>query len=167
MKSPAPVLTCEDLLAYNREEFRRWQRWFQENPAALGVTFEIAGGKTALELLRHITVVDLRYSERLLDQSITAWEAAPMGPAQELFAIGERAFANLETFLKRASHEQWSEVITFPTRSLGTLKGSRRKIFLHTLLHAMRHWAQMATALRSAGHAQDWQHDFLFTEVME
>ena len=34
------------------------------------------------------------------------------------------------------------------------------------MLHGIRHWAQIATALRKAGYKQDWPHDFIFTEAV-
>jgi uncharacterized damage-inducible protein DinB len=39
-------------------------------------------------------------------------------------------------------------------------------MFAHAMLHGVRHWAQLATALREAGHGTDWGHDFLFSDVM-
>jgi uncharacterized damage-inducible protein DinB len=57
--------------------------------------------------------------------------------------------------------------LTFPTRTAGTLTASRRKIFIHALLHGVRHWAQLAACLRQQGYKQDWQHDFIFTGVVK
>jgi uncharacterized damage-inducible protein DinB len=87
--------------------------------------------------------------------------------AVQLFAIHDKAFGNLHRFLARAKPEDWTVRLEFPTRTMGTLTGTRRKIFAHTLLHGMRHWAQLATLLRQAGYKQDWQHDFLFTKTMD
>jgi uncharacterized damage-inducible protein DinB len=39
-------------------------------------------------------------------------------------------------------------------------------MFAHAMLHGVRHWAQLATALREKGHGTDWGHDFLFSDVM-
>ena len=39
-------------------------------------------------------------------------------------------------------------------------------MYIHALLHSMRHWAQLATALREAGYATDCGKDFLYSEVM-
>jgi hypothetical protein len=40
-------------------------------------------------------------------------------------------------------------------------------MFIHALLHSMRHWAQLATALREAGLPTNWGKDFLMNEAME
>ncbi len=156
-----------DLLAYCEEESHNWRRWFAANPAALTVHLNnVALANDALELLLHIVAVDLRYSERLLEMPITQYEQMPKD-ATHLFAIHDRAFGHLHTFLSTAKPEDWNVRLEFPTRSMGTLTGTRRKIFVHTLLHSIRHWAQLATMLRQAGYKQDWQHDFLFTKTFD
>ncbi len=55
-------------------------------------------------------------------------------------------------------------MLTFETRTAGTLSSSKRKIVAHVLLHGVRHWAQIATLLRQKGYRQDWLHDFIVTE---
>ena len=55
--------------------------------------------------------------------------------------------------------------LTFPTLTAGTLSASKRKIVTHMLLHGVRHWAQLAAALREAGFAQS-RHDFIFSNVV-
>jgi uncharacterized damage-inducible protein DinB len=157
----------KDLLAYCEEESHNWRRWFAANPAALSVPLNsVALANDALELVLHLIAVDLRYSERLLEQPITQYEEMPKEAAQ-LFAIHDRAFGNLRAFLSSAKPEDWAVTLEFPTRTMGTLTGTRRKIFAHTLLHSVRHWAQLATMLRQAGYKQDWQHDFLFTKTTD
>jgi len=44
-----------------------------------------------------------------------------------------------------ANEADWDGTLTFPTRSAGELTASRRKIFIHALLHGVRHWAQLST----------------------
>jgi uncharacterized damage-inducible protein DinB len=48
-----------------------------------------------------------------------------------------------------------------PERTVG-----RKKIFIHALLHGVRHWAQLSTHLRQNGYKQDWMHDFLASGVI-
>jgi uncharacterized damage-inducible protein DinB len=40
-----------------------------------------------------------------------------------------------------------------------------RKIIIHTLLHEVRHWAQISTLLRQNGFKIEF-HDFLFSPVL-
>lgn len=162
----APSLKLEELLRHTENESRRWFQWLARNPAAFDVKTDIAQAKSVRELVQHIVAVDLRYAERLHSQAVTPYEA--IGTDREaLAATARQAFAMLHAFLERAGAADWRKTYEFPTRSMGTLTGSGKKIFIHTLLHGMRHWAQAAVVLRAAGFRQDWQHDFLFTDVME
>jgi uncharacterized damage-inducible protein DinB len=161
-----PALKLSELLAYAENESRLWQKWFLQNPDALDVKLDIAQAKDARNLVVHIIAVDLRYAERLLGEPVTAYEDMP-SDIKELFAIADRAFQKLKKFLDATQEEEWKQVIEFPTRSMGTLTSSKRKIFVHTLLHSTRHWAQLATALRLAGYKQHWPHDFLFTDAVQ
>jgi uncharacterized damage-inducible protein DinB len=162
-----PSLALDELLSYCEAESQRWRQWFQANDAALQLPLNnVALANNVLELVLHIIAVDLRYSERLLEQPITAYEQMERDIAK-LFVAHDRAFGNLRKFLASAKDDEWRRVVEFPTRTFGILIASKRKIFIHTLLHSVRHWAQVATALRQAGHKQDWQHDFLFSPIME
>jgi len=158
------ALSFSELLQYVNEETSRWREFFQSNPAALDVSVSIAGTKSVREMLLHIFAVELRYAERLNDVAeVTPYEKHPRESAEELFAIGERARRMLAEYLAKAN--DLDRVLTFPTLTSGTLSASKRKIAAHLLLHGVRHWAQLATALREAGFAQA-RHDFIFSNVM-
>ncbi|MGA2538531.1 MAG: hypothetical protein ABSF53_21155 [Terracidiphilus sp.] len=43
---------------------------------------------------------------------------------------------------------------------------SRRKLAGHVLFHSERHWAQLATHLRTAGFPSDFRGDFLFSSAL-
>lgn len=160
------ALTTEELLRFCSEEHRRWRQWFQKNPQALDLTTDIAKAKNVRELVKHIVIVELRYSERLLGMQVTEYDQVSSNDLLQLFAIADRAEKNFRAFINKAKKTDWQEVLTFPTRSAGTLSASKRKIFVHALLHGMRHWAQLATFLRQQGFEQDWQHDFIFSTIM-
>ncbi|MCU1283705.1 MAG: DinB family protein [Acidobacteriales bacterium] len=161
-----PALRLSELLAYTEGETRKWRDWFARNPAALDVKLDIAQATDARTLVQHIVIVDLRYAERLLGEEVTAYENVTTD-AVTLFATADRAFQKLRSFLSSATEDDWKFVMEFPTPSAGTLKSSKRKMFVHTLLHSARHWAQLATALRTAGFKTDWQHDFLMTDAID
>src|SRR4051812_40748051 len=161
-----PAFKFTDLLAYCESESHKWRAWLQKNPGALEVKLDIAQATSAALLVQHIVAVDLRYAERLSGEPVTDYKDLPAS-AQGLFPIHDKAFAKLRQYLGAATEEDWKTVIEFPTRSAGTLSASKKKIFIHSLLHSVRHWAQLATALRAAGFKQDWQHDFLMSEVMK
>ena len=161
-----PSFKLTDLLAYCESESHKWRDWFAKNPAATEVKLDIAQATSAGLLVQHIVAVDLRYAERLLGQPVTDYKDLPTDAAG-IFPVHDKAFAKFRQFLDSAKEEDWKTVIEFPTRSAGTLSASKKKIIIHSLLHSVRHWAQVATALRVAGFKQDWQHDFLMTEIMK
>jgi len=155
-----------ELLAYTEEENRRWKRWLQQHPESLTVSAGIAGEDNVAGLLVHIFAVELRYAERLLGLPVTEYEKLRSSNLEQIFDIAEDARKKFNQFLATAKQHDMDEVMTFETRSAGTLSASKRKILAHAMLHGVRHWAQIATALRKAGYKQDWQHDFLFTQAL-
>lgn len=159
-------ITLEELLADNEVGTRKWQAWFADNPAALDLPCAIYNSGTVRGLLKHIFAVELRHSQRLRDEQVTAYDAIPVGSMDDLAAVHSRAIENLRTFLSHADDATLQEVITLQTVSAGTLHASRRKLFAHILLHSMRHWAQLSTLLREAGYITDWPKDFLMSEAM-
>jgi uncharacterized damage-inducible protein DinB len=160
------LFSIDEWIRHNAAETRHWHQWFKRNPAALEVPIDIAQTKNVGELVLHIVAVDRRYAERLSGKDLTPYEALPEDP-DGLFAVAEESFEQLRKYAQQACQEDLRRELTFPTRSAGTLTASKRKILLHTLMHSVRHWAQLATELRQAGFKTDWQHDVLFSDVIE
>jgi uncharacterized damage-inducible protein DinB len=151
-------------LQYVNGESAGWRSFFVGNPKALDVPVSIAGTKNVRDMLLHIFAVELRYAERLNDVAeVTPYERHAQASVAELFGIGDRARGMLGEYLAGAS--DLDRVLTFPTLTAGTLSASKKKIVIHMLLHGVRHWAQLATALREAGFASG-RHDFIFSDVM-
>jgi uncharacterized damage-inducible protein DinB len=44
---------------------------------------------------------------------------------------------------------------------------SRRKALAHTLFHSQRHWAQLATLVRSAGFPSGFKGDLIFSPALK
>jgi uncharacterized damage-inducible protein DinB len=160
------LLSADELLRFCFAETQRWRDWLAANQKLLDLPIDIAQAKTVRDLVLHIVAVDLRYAERLLGERVTEYNQLPTSTLEEIFSTADRAREKLESFMRQASAAEWSQVLSFSTRSAGTLSSSKRKIFIHTLLHGMRHWAQLATYLRQQGHKQPWAHDFIFTDVI-
>jgi uncharacterized damage-inducible protein DinB len=159
-------LSFGELLDYANEETNHWRDWFEKNPPALDVPCDIAGTHNVRELVLHIVIVQLRYAQRLLNQPVTEYAELGSKSAAELFTLAAKSAEDLRSFAVSANDPDWDGTLTFPTRSAGTLTASRRKIFVHALLHGIRHWAQLATFLRQQGYQQDWPHDFIFSSVI-
>jgi uncharacterized damage-inducible protein DinB len=168
MSSNLAQISFGELLAANEAETRKWRKWFDEQPASvLDVPLSIALAKNVREFLLHIFAVELRYAERLKGLPITAYETLPTETVADLFGIGERAGVMYREYLATVTDADLATVIEFPTRTAGIIRASKRKIFLHAMLHGVRHWAQLATALRESGYPTNWGKDFLYSEVME
>jgi|HubBroStandDraft_6_1064221.scaffolds.fasta_scaffold03813_2 uncharacterized damage-inducible protein DinB len=168
MSASLATISFADLVAANEAETQKWRKWFDEQPAAvLDVPLSIALAKNVREFLLHIFAVELRHAERITGLPITDYEALPTGSGAELFGIGDRARGMYRDYLAKATDGDLATVIEFPTRTAGTVRASKRKIFAHAMLHGVRHWAQLTTALREAGYTTGWGKDFLYSPVME
>jgi uncharacterized damage-inducible protein DinB len=160
-------LSFGELLDYCAEEGNRWRDFFKKHPDALDLPCDIAGTKSVREVVLHIVAVQMRYAERLLNMPITDYDTLAGKSGEELFALSRKSLEDLRIFAIAANDPDWDGMLTFPTRSAGELTASRRKIFIHALLHGVRHWAQLATYLRQKGYKQDWMHDFIASGVIK
>ncbi len=160
-------LSFGELLDYASEETTHWRDWFRKNPKALDLACDIAGAKSVRGVVLQIIAVQMRYAERLLNQPITEYSELESKSAEELFALAHKSAEDFRSFAVAANDPDWDGTLSFPTRTAGTITASRRKIFVHALLHGVRHWAQLATFLRQQGYKQDWQHDFIFSDVLK
>jgi uncharacterized damage-inducible protein DinB len=160
-------LSFGELLDYCAEENNHWRDFFKKTPAAYELPCDIAGTKNVREVVLHIVAVQMRYAERLLNQPITEYDSLASKPGEELFSLSHKSLEDLRSFAVAANDPDWDGTLTFPTRSAGELTASRRKIFIHALMHGVRHWAQLSTYLRQKGYKQDWAHDFIFSSVMK
>ena len=159
-------VTLEELLADNEGSAAKWQAWFGANETALDVPADIYNSGTVRGVLKHIFAVELRHSQRLLGKDVIAYDAVAAGSLDDLFVVHARAIQNLQEFLAAADDSSLAETIALETVSAGTLRASRRKLFVHILLHSIRHWAQLSTLLRENGFKTAWPKDFLFSEAM-
>ena len=158
---PRDALSFQELIDYTGEETGRWEAWLREqDPRVLDLPLGEGRWGTVRELIFHTFLVERRYADRLLGDPITPYEGVPHQTLDELFAIHRAARERLQRYVSIATPEEWDEVLTFETLLYGPMYGSRRKVVAHALLHGVRHWAQIATALRQAGHEQ-WPHDLL------
>jgi uncharacterized damage-inducible protein DinB len=113
----------------------------------------------------HIFAVELRYTQRLLDQDVTQWEAFRQTSVENVFELGDNARAQLVHFLTTAPEAELDRVLTFQTLTAGLVSASKHKIASNIFLHDIRHWAQIATVLRQNGFGDQWAHDMLLSEV--
>jgi len=162
-----PNTSLQTLLAYVEEETGKWRAWFSAHPHALDLKVDIAHAEDARGLLNHIFAVEMRYGQRLLGEPVTPFEQFQARTLEDIFKVGEDGRAKLRQFLSGASDADVARIMTVRTLSVGDYKASVGKIVVHALMHGVRHWAQLATALRQQGFKTDWPHDFMFTGAMQ
>lgn len=161
-------VSFETLLAYRDAEAARWRVWFEAHPPeALEVRLSDGEGGSVRHLIRHIFAVELRYAQRLVGEPVTDWSEFREETLEEIFAIGEQARTLSARFLAGATEADFREQLTFATLSAGTITASKHKILANFVNHGVRHWAQIATALRQAGHGDQWPHDLLASAVLD
>ena len=154
-----------ELLAYTDGETERWHAWLREQPAeVLEVPIGEGVRATVRDMIGHVFMVELRYAQRLLDRPVTAYEEVDMSSVDALWRIHAQARAALREYLAAHPAGEREREMTFDTRTLGTLHASAYKVLMHSFIHGIRHWAQIATALRQAGHPQGWEHDWLMSD---
>jgi uncharacterized damage-inducible protein DinB len=140
-------------------------RFLAENSSLQTEPCGIYGSENVLELVRHIVAVELRHSQRLAGIPTTAVTDLPLN----LAALEE---IHLETMKRLGAllddqGQDWAEVMEFSTLTMGLLRASRRKVLAHTLLHGIRHWAQVSTLARSAGFEAGIFGDLLASSALE
>jgi len=157
-----------ELLAYTDAETERWHAWLAEQPPeVLQVRIGEGTRETVRDMIGHVFAAELRYAQRLLGQPVTGYDQLDMGTLDSLWRIHHAARSTLRAYLDRLPAGEREREMTFDTRTLGPLSASAHKVAVHAFLHGIRHWAQIATALRQAGHRQPWEHDWLMSSAID
>ena len=157
--------TFDQLLAYSETEDARWHEWLIANPAALDVPFADGRLATIRGLIIHIFAVELRYTERLCGREVTSYDDIHVQSMDEIFGLGADARTMLRYYLAGMTEIDAATILTFATVTAGTLTASKHKIASNVFIHSIRHWAQVATTLRTAGFTKQWGHDVLLSDL--
>lgn len=159
-------LSLQELLAFTDEERERWREWLNSHPNALDLRMQPEGRfATVGALIDHIFLVETRHLARLQRQAVPneSGVAPAVGP---LFQYGETAREQLRTYIAGLSAADAATVREFTVQS-GTASLTPRKLLLHIGLHEIRHWAQIALAVRQAGLAPPGNHDLFYSRALE
>jgi uncharacterized damage-inducible protein DinB len=158
-----PALTADEMLAWLERTSTGWKDLIVDHPEILALTCDVMGVSTVAQLLQHIVAVELRYAEQLTGLPPTDYAVIPFSTADEIYATHQRAVWLFRELL--ATGLDWDERIDFVTRSMGPARASRKAIFLHATMHAIRHYAQLATLVRQHGIKPGWQMDYLVMDI--
>jgi uncharacterized damage-inducible protein DinB len=159
-----PALTASEMLNWQEKTAQSWRTLIEKHPDILTMPCTIAGVTTAGELLQHIVAVELRYAERLAGLPATDYTAIPYDTAEAIYTTHDHAIQLFRQQLER-NDVDWNERIDFTTRSMGPARSARKTVLFHALLHAARHYAQLATLVRENGVKPAWPMDYLPMDI--
>jgi uncharacterized damage-inducible protein DinB len=159
-------LSIDELLRHSAEERDRWRRWFATNPGALETVVQPVGRyPTVGKLIDHILLVERRHLQRLHGVPLSTATGLTGNNAAPLFDYGASVRRELEQYIRGLDGEEADVVRTFEV--LGQQwPMTPRKLLFHILLHEMRHWAQIALAVRVAGLEPPGEHDLFHSRAL-
>lgn len=160
-------ISLQELLDWSQETSNFWKGHLDASPQLLELPCGIGGTENVQAFVRHIWGVDLRWSQRLAGLPVTDREQMPAGPLDALFDLHSQA---VEIFrgLLTAPDESWEQpfVLDLDWLPPEARTMSRRKVAVHALFHGQRHWAQLATLVRTAGFPSGFKGDLLFSRAL-
>jgi uncharacterized damage-inducible protein DinB len=160
--SNAPGISFEELLDYHQEQTEQWREYFLKHPYFLKL--EASADSTIGDLLFHTFTAEYRVAQRLLGETMMQDADFTRGNVSDLFSIADLAQIKLREYLAGVTPEQVSQVKTFPSPTLGQFQSTPKKLLTHGIVHSIRHWAQVARALRENGQRADFSTDVLFSK---
>jgi uncharacterized damage-inducible protein DinB len=158
------VLTAEELLAWLEKTSTGWRDLATAQPEILAFPCDVLDTHTVVGLLHHITVVELRYAQRIHGLTETTYDEVSAESVPGIYSAHDEAMRLYRSAVEDAGMA-WETPIEFKTRSAGTLMASKRTILIHALMHSIRHYAQLATLVRQHGVKPGWPMDYLFMGV--
>jgi uncharacterized damage-inducible protein DinB len=161
------TLSIDELLRYSAEERDTWRRWLRANPAAIEAPVQTGGRfATVGKLIDHIFLVERRHLQRLRQQPLANATGLTGNNAPPLFDYGASVRREMEQFIRSLEDHEVDEIRTIEVREQ-QWPMSPRKLLFHILLHEIRHWAQIALAVRLGGFEPPGDHDLFFSHALK
>lgn len=160
------ALTFDELVRYTNGERDKWRSWFARHPAAIDAPVQPgARFSTVGRLVDHIFLVERRHLQRLQSLPVAEQTGLTGNNAAPLFDYGASVRRELEQYAADFTDDP-DEVRTFDIRG-ERMPVTPRKLLFHILLHEIRHWAQIASAIRLAGFEPPGDHDLLLSAALK
>jgi uncharacterized damage-inducible protein DinB len=160
------TLSYDELLRYTMEEREKWRTFFAANPQAMETPLQPAGGfATVGKLIDHIFLVERRHLQRLRGEPLAGRTGLTGNNAPPLFDYGASVRRELEHYVTELDEDVADQVRTFEVRDQ-QWPMSARKLLFHILMHEIRHWAQIALAVRLAGLEPPGDHDLFYSRAL-
>lgn len=93
------AIPIDDLLRWSDMTNRRWFDLVRQHPEIMALSCDIRGSSNVSELLQHIVAVELRYAQRLANETESSYDELPFDSVDALQATHERAFEKVRTLL--------------------------------------------------------------------
>jgi uncharacterized damage-inducible protein DinB len=160
------AISFDELLRYTAGERDRWRLWLSLNPQAMDAAVQ-PGGRfpTVGKLIDHIFLVEQRHLQRLTQQRVSSATGLTGSNVAPLFNYGASVRRELEQYVADLNADVADEIRSFDVRDQ-QWSASSRKLLFHILVHEIRHWAQVALAVRLAGHEPPGEHDLFFSRAL-
>jgi uncharacterized damage-inducible protein DinB len=160
------TITLDELLGWTAEERVKWLGWLKANPQALDVTVQ-PGGRfpTVGSLIDHMFLVEHRHTLRLQRRELPTESGIAPGDVDAMWSYAARGREALHAYLPTLSPDDCNTPRDVVVAS-GTYPLSPRKLLFHMALHEVRHWAQIAAAVRAAGLAPPGDHDLFYSKAL-
>ena len=157
-------ISLDELLGWTAEERAKWLPWLKANPGAMDVTVQ-PGGRfpTVGALVDHIFLVEVRHTLRLQGRDLPTSSGVAANDIDAIFAYGQSGRQSVLRYLPTLSMDDLNTSRDVIVAS-GTYRLSPRKLLFHMALHEVRHWAQIAAAVRMAGFTPPGDHDLFYSK---
>jgi uncharacterized damage-inducible protein DinB len=160
------TISHDELLRYTAGERDKWRLWLSLNPVAMDAPVQPDGRlPTVGKLIDHIFLAEQRHLQRLTRQPLSNSTGLTGSNVAPLFNYGASVRRELEQYVAVLDPDLADEVRSFDMRDKQWPMTSRKLLF-HILLHEIRHWAQVALAVRLAGHEPPGDHDLFFSSAL-
>lgn len=160
-------LTIDEVLGWTAEERTRWQAWLTAHPEAMAAPVQSDGRfSTVGALIDHVFLVEVRHTLRLRRLDLPNTTGVAAGDIDGLFAYGLQGRAALQEYLKGLTAEDATTPRDVVVLSGGSFRMTPRKLIFHMALHEVRHWAQIALAVRMARFTPPGDHDLFYSKAM-
>ena len=158
-----PGLSADEVMAWLEKTSMNWKALIEAHPEILAMPCDVMEVGTVNRLLQHIVAVELRYAEQLSGLPPSDYSTVACDSAAAIYATHERAMKMFRELLAGAT--DWDARFDYVTRSMGPARSRRKTILFHALMHAIRHYAQLATLVRQHGIKPGWQMDYLVMDI--
>ena len=161
-------LGYDELLRYTNEEREKWRGWLVARPEALELPLQ-PGGRlpTVGKMIDHIFLVERRHLQRLTGDTLSDSTGLTGSNAIPLFDYGASVRRELDQLVATFDDDAGGadEPRTIIVRD-NPYSMSPRKLLFHILIHEIRHWAQVALAVRLAGLEPPGDHDLFYSRAL-